>query len=1194
MAGSAAHHLTGPVSLEGAGHLRAEEMALRHLRVELAGGWIELAGAYQPEADSLEADLTWEDLQLSAVPGSEVAGSLEGAVHAAGRPGLRQYEVAVAATARGLDALPGELLDVEVQASLRPDGAATAAVRSAAGAVEARGVIDLAGTYDLVLSGRLRPAVLVGQPMGEVALSGRLVPDTLSLRLETARLPAGLAGLSPARLALRLTTWQRLEADLSVAGREGIVQASLDLAAARLDTASLVATALDLSRLDALLSGRVSGRAQARGALSPLDLGGTARLRFADLAVAGWQLGPAVVRLSYANRVLKAGIEGEGIAAAATLDAALVLDGRADLTEVVARWPGTEAGDAEARVTVSGQARARGPLSRLERMEVALELSRLELHQGAWEVSAAAPVSASYREGRGQLEPVVLETTLGTARVEGRTWGDSLSLEAHLDSLRLTPLHPELSGAGALSLVAGGRTEAPTVVADLRTGPLHLGGQPLGAVRAHLTLADALELRADLCQGAARPEGVGAPAAADSSLTLRLTAPLAAWRGQPGQPGARGELSMEARQVQVGPLVRWALGDSVDGLLDGACSLAFAAPEPGEAVDWSSLAGQVTLRRARLEKQGFRASLQREATADFRGAEVQVSDVVVPLAIYRRDRNRFEPAGTVTARGRLGADASQELTVRLDSINLVAVERLPGVRDLALPDGSLSAQGALTGTPEARRYELSSLIRFDDLGQVTAAAAGSGTGVEAHIRWDTPAGDSLTAAIAVPAAPLSGDLDWEHGSLHLHSDGLDAGVFLELLPQLESLGGSLRADLEVSGLGQQTEVSGQIEVERPFLALLDTKPEYALPSGVIRFAGSRGQLEGFEGAAQNGKGRIALTGYVELASLSDLRYRVGLEVEDLPYRYDTVFEAPDVDAKVAFSYAGDEALLEGEVRITGAVAEAPLVELAAAPIPPPPAVQDPFLEATRLNVFLEVRQLAVRNELTDLTIEGSTRAYGTFYKPRFQGEMQIVRGTVLVLNREFTFTKGTIALDQLVPTYSILDLAYDPLLLNPELDLAATTRLKPIDEDDYREVTMTIQGPARQVAPRFSSEGLGDTEVITLLAFGSTTPTNYTDALYTTAGQLVLSRGATRVGLDEFQLLPRGTVLSTADGTALRLGKHLTFPFPLWVRYEGLARDPAIGQLRLEYDVTSYLKLKGTAQSQYQVYGLGVGFRKDF
>jgi len=204
------------------------------------------------------------------------------------------------------------------------------------------------------------------------------------------------------------------------------------------------------------------------------------------------------------------------------------------------------------------------------------------------------------------------------------------------------------------------------------------------------------------------------------------------------------------------------------------------------------------------------------------------------------------------------------------------------------------------------------------------------------------------------------------------------------------------------------------------------------------------------------------------------------------------------------------------------------------------------------------------------------------------------------LNRDFTFAKGSVSLDQLVPTYSVLDLVYDPLLLNPELDLEATAQVTPIDPDeDVREVVMTVQGPALHVAPRFTCDGLDDTEVISLLAFGSPEPRGMgrgeaLDALYTTAGQLVLSRSATRVGLDEFQLLPRSTVLTKEEGRALRVGKHLAFPLPMWVRYEASVRNPSIGQVRLEYDVTSYAKLKATAQSKYQVYGLGIGFRRDF
>jgi len=217
--------------------------------------------------------------------------------------------------------------------------------------------------------------------------------------------------------------------------------------------------------------------------------------------------------------------------------------------------------------------------------------------------------------------------------------------------------------------------------------------------------------------------------------------------------------------------------------------------------------------------------------------------------------------------------------------------------------------------------------------------------------------------------------------------------------------------------------------------------------------------------------------------------------------------------------------------------------------------------------------------------------------------MAVLEGHVIVLSRTFDFTRGRIVLDKLLPTYSIRELAYDPLLLNPELDMEATTRIKtidPTDDEEYRDVTMTINGPAQPLAPRFASEGLGDTEIITLLAFGSTSmPTaadqkQYTTALYTAAGQLLLSRQVSKVGLDEFQLLPVGTVLSTANEPAIRIGKHFDAYLPLWVRYEATTSDPSIGQVRLQYDLSSYLKLTGTAESEFVRYGLGIGLKKDF
>ena len=120
--------------------------------------------------------------------------------------------------------------------------------------------------------------------------------------------------------------------------------------------------------------------------------------------------------------------------------------------------------------------------------------------------------------------------------------------------------------------------------------------------------------------------------------------------------------------------------------------------------------------------------------------------------------------------------------------------------------------------------------------------------------------------------------------------------------------------------------------------------------------------------------------------------------------------------------------------------------------------------------------------------------------------------------------------------------------------------------------------------------------MLNLLAFGQTTTQNadYANALYTAAGQLLLSRHVQRGGLDEFLLLPSGTTLGTVGQSAVRVGKFLSWPLPIWVRYEAGTRAAAAGQFEVEYHITSWMTIDATAYSEYQLYGVGVGLSREF
>ena len=98
----------------------------------------------------------------------------------------------------------------------------------------------------------------------------------------------------------------------------------------------------------------------------------------------------------------------------------------------------------------------------------------------------------------------------------------------------------------------------------------------------------------------------------------------------------------------------------------------------------------------------------------------------------------------------------------------------------------------------------------------------------------------------------------------------------------------------------------------------------------------------------------------------------------------------------------------------------------------------------------------------------------------------------------------------------------------------------------------------------------------------------------TAASQLLLSRQVKKIGLDQFQILPSGTLLETVGKTSIRMGKFFTFPLPLQINYEASTDFPSEGQFRVEHKIGTYMTLTGAAQSKYQRYGLGIGLKKDF
>ena len=279
---------------------------------------------------------------------------------------------------------------------------------------------------------------------------------------------------------------------------------------------------------------------------------------------------------------------------------------------------------------------------------------------------------------------------------------------------------------------------------------------------------------------------------------------------------------------------------------------------------------------------------------------------------------------------------------------------------------------------------------------------------------------------------------------------------------------------------------------------------------------------------------MRLTGHVDLSRMADPHYDLELVTRDLRLKVEEVFEASAIDLDIGMTGSTTAAQVRGRVRLKKALAEPLLVAFNAPPVPPPPpTLRDEFLENMHLDVLIDIREVTVDSELAKARVSGAVNVGGTFYKPVFQGDVQIDAGTVFILSREFTFEHGRIVLSGLAPTRSLLDVAYDPLTLDPELDMVAhCTMVTTTPEQEEFLVTLTVQGTALAPVPEFASTPALDlVRIFRLLAFGSPdSQMDYGSALGTAAGQL-LSKQVEKVGLDGF-LATLGTFNSVSSEEA--------------------------------------------------------------
>ena len=1176
------------VDLRGDVRANGTRLVVDSLLVSLFDGTLTGEATYFFTRDSLQTQLRGEGFDLALV--APFAGRAEFDLAAGVHLQHLRYAADFAALLHDVDLIPDRRFDAEITAWHRPDGATRLDLQSPLLELVATGSSSLAGDYDLALKGALQAASFL-RGAAPISIAGQAKPDTLALRLTTSHLPGELGEeFGPLDADLHLSANRYLAANLRLERDLLVARADIDLEHSEIDTLVADVDGLAVERVMPGLSGRLDADMRGAGGLSLDELQLTGHIATTPLEYARWQTGELALDVDWDQGTAQLDGGGPGVSLWAELDAARHLTAQADFADTLLR------GVDGAVAALGGTLRWEGPLENLDAAQANLALDSLLLRQGKWELQNHGPLQADYDNGRLDLTALHLQTSVGLVDLSGWVGRDSLAVAAELSALELSNLASDLSATGGGHLRIGGTLARPEAQGVVTLTEMRLDTLALGNARLRLALADMLM----------------AEFTADAGLRLALTCPAEPLFG-PGT--APAQLAIETKAADLGPLLSYALGRPLYGRLDldGQLEAALGDSMPS----WRDLSGHIDVHGLAIESQASADSLRLDLLSGghfaFGEGRVVLDSVAIGLRRYDRDRLALQPAGTLRLAGQLEGAKPSKIELALEDADLAF---------FGGPKGLVQLEAEVSGTTSAPQVAADLAVESADLGKLRGQLVGDQYGSDWHLNWTTLPDDSLTVTGRVPWDLQAGTLSLDESWLEAHSDGIGLLFLGDLIAELDHFDGQVSADLRAEGLDSTLSLQGQIGVKGLELALLDLEPIYALPDGQLQFNGRQVELVGFsvEKEPKRGFRSASLTGQFDLSRLDDPSFNLRLQAERVTSYYENVgqsFKADDIDMDLSFAGSISASKLAGRVLLDRPQSEASLVVLTLPVPPPPPALRDEFLENMALAVEVEIRGLALDSELAEVEASGAVEVGGTFYKPLFQGDITIDEGQVFVLNEQFDITQGRVVFNRLAPTKSILDVMYDPLELNPILDLEAETdyEITDINDNEKYVAILTLRGPAQKVVPRLSAdprdpdlETLEQFETVNLLAFrtanfdyagafGSTGEALSTAATaFGTAAGLLLGKQVEKVGLNEFTVVPSSTIVGASPGDpVIRAGKYLGgLPLPLWVRYEAMVEKMAEGEVRVEHTIKSFLTIVGSAQSKHDHYGLGIGLKREF
>ncbi len=397
--------------------------------------------------------------------------------------------------------------------------------------------------------------------------------------------------------------------------------------------------------------------------------------------------------------------------------------------------------------------------------------------------------------------------------------------------------------------------------------------------------------------------------------------------------------------------------------------------------------------------------------------------------------------------------------------------------------------------------ELSGSLPFADTGDIHLRARSEGIALRTRLN----AGDEKTKLAGIKRL-----------------EGLELNTVLNaFFDATEGISGVLSLDLDARGRFDQPDIRGVIEMRDGALRLLDLNRSYAPVSGRAVVGDGKIQIDSLAvGPSANLSGDVTLAGFWPSRWNLSARFREFEPVAWPELQFAT-------DGSLHFSGTLQHPKIEGELRMKQA--EIRLAQL----LETPPRETSDFLKALDLHLQLSAeRQVWVRDPTFDVEIAGDVDVIKDRDGLRVYGTMTSRRGNYILQNRRLRITQGEIRFQGRPGG-------------NPDLDIRAETRVRAVitegAEAEPVDVVVTVGGTLTHPQVLVAS---GDQEDIGRIAALLLTGRSVEQFEFSREGTLdmVLGVAANRLGQRIGQTLSLDLVeVDVGEGniSRVRLGKYI-------------------------------------------------------